>query len=317
MKSDLSWSITTTSFFLFFWLAGPGQAQVVCPDPPNRVTVTVNATVTFDPANQLFTYEYEVFNDPTSLQDVNHFALDFASPVSEITSPQGWSDGFFDGRSTISWYAVEPDPSYPDEPDTGDIPPPLFPIRPGTSMSGFSFKSPNPPGPVKFYVMGFTQLPGAPSELEVEELLEECPQIRGGFFDLAVTGFTQGPVSTDLAITKTDSPDPVTAGSNLTYTITVTNNGPFDATGVTMTDPLPAEVTFVSATPSQGTCSESAGTVTCVLGSLANGTNATVGIVVTPPVPGTITDTATVTGDQSDPNPANNTATETTAVNAP
>ncbi len=317
MKIDFCWPLAITTFLFFFWLAPLSYAQVVCPDPPNKVTVTVNATVTFDSTTQLYTYEYEVFNDPTSLQDVERFTVDFAPPVSEITSPQGWARSFFRIRSTIHWSAFEGIDPPPGEPDPGDIPPPLFPITPGTSKTGFSFKSPNPPGPVKFYVMGFTPLPSGLSDEEAETLADECPQLAGNFFQLAVSGVTQGPANTDLAITKTDSPDPVTVGSNLTYTITVTNNGPFDATGVTMTDPLPAEVTFVFATPSQGTCSESAGTVTCVLGSLANGTNSTVEIVATPTVPGTITDTATVAGDQFDPDPANNTATETTTVDAP
>ena len=45
-----------------------------------------------------------------------------------------------------------------------------------------------------------------------------------------------GAPAADLSVTKTDSPDPVRSGGNLTYTITVTNNGPDAATGVTMTD---------------------------------------------------------------------------------
>ena len=56
----------------------------------------------------------------------------------------------------------------------------------------------------------------------------------------------------DLSITKTDSPDPVTAGKNLTYTVQVTNGGPSTASAVTVTDTLPAGVTFVSATPPLG-----------------------------------------------------------------
>ncbi|MBI3459898.1 DUF11 domain-containing protein, partial [Candidatus Acetothermia bacterium] len=75
---------------------------------------------------------------------------------------------------------------------------------------------------------------------------------------------------TDLAVTKTDSPDPVIAGNNLTYTLTVTNNGPDNAGGVTVTDTLPGGVTFISAVPSQGSCSQSAGVVTCSLGTMAN-----------------------------------------------
>ena len=61
--------------------------------------------------------------------------------------------------------------------------------------------------------------------------------------------------SADLSIAKTDSPDPVIAGTNLTYTLTVSNGGPSDALGVSVSDTLPAGTSFVSSSPSQGTCS--------------------------------------------------------------
>src|SRR6185503_4706869 len=112
--------------------------------------------------------------------------------------------------------------------------------------------------------------------------------------------------ATDLAVTKTDSPDPVVAGNTLTYNLTATNNGPSNATGVTLTDKLPAGVTYQSATPSQGSCSQASGTVTCNLGSIASGGSATAAIAVTPPpAGGTITNTASITGGQSDPTSAN------------
>jgi uncharacterized repeat protein (TIGR01451 family) len=113
-------------------------------------------------------------------------------------------------------------------------------------------------------------------------------------------------LAADLAIAKTDSPNPVTVGNPLTYTITVTNNGPSEATGVTVLDPLPNGVTFGSATASQGSCTQSSGTVTCSLGTMVNGASATVTIVVTPTTAGTITNTASVTGDLSDPITGNN-----------
>src|SRR5260370_41336218 len=74
----------------------------------------------------------------------------------------------------------------------------------------------------------------------------------------------------DLAITKTASPSAGTAnGSQLTYAMTVTNGGPDTATDVNVNDPLPAGTTFVSVTPSQGSCSAPApgnnGTVNCSL----------------------------------------------------
>ena len=118
----------------------------------------------------------------------------------------------------------------------------------------------------------------------------------------------------DLSVTKTDSPDSVPVGADLTYTMTVTNSGSLNATGVTLTDTLPPDTTILSITPSQGTCSSAGLVVTCLLGSLNNGSSATVTIVVWPNSTGTLTNTASVTGSQSDLNTANNTATATTTV---
>src|SRR5207244_11504754 len=79
--------------------------------------------------------------------------------------------------------------------------------------------------------------------------------LYAGTFGGGVFAIQQVNLTADLLVTKTDSPDPVTVGKNLTYTVTVTNHDPIDATGVTMSDTLLSAVTFVSATPSQGSCS--------------------------------------------------------------
>src|SRR5436190_17516586 len=70
------------------------------------------------------------------------------------------------------------------------------------------------------------------------------------------------PTLTDLAITKT-GPATVAGGGPIAYALTATNNGPSDATGVTVSDTLPAGVTFVSASSSVGTCANASNTVTC------------------------------------------------------
>ena len=105
--------------------------------------------------------------------------------------------------------------------------------------------------------------------------------------------------SASLAIVKTAMPSPtVPEGDTVTYTIGITNNGPSSATNVTVTDPLPADVTYLSLTTSAGTCSEAGGTVTCLLGSMANGGTATITILTLAGAPGIATNTASVVADQ-------------------
>jgi uncharacterized repeat protein (TIGR01451 family) len=137
-----------------------------------------------------------------------------------------------------------------------------------------------------------------------------------------IGAFEVVPTGADLSITKSGAPNPVVSGNRLTYTVSVTNNGPEDATGVTVTDPLPDNVHFNSVTPTQGTCTRSTtkpapkdGTVTCSLGNVAKGASASITIVVTTTTPGTLTNTAHVSGSEEDPNPGNNNATATTSVN--
>src|SRR6185436_634244 len=98
----------------------------------------------------------------------------------------------------------------------------------------------------------------------------------------------------DLSVAKSDSPDPVSKGAALTYSVVVTNNGPGSAAGVQLSDSLPANVQFVSAASTAGSCALSGSTVSCNLGSLSNGASATVTIIVTPKKAGTLTNTASV-----------------------
>ncbi len=106
----------------------------------------------------------------------------------------------------------------------------------------------------------------------------------------------------DVAIGKT-GPAVVNATSNLTYTISVTNFGPSSATGVVVTDTLPASVTFVSASAGGA---NNAGVVNWTLGNLINGAVSNLTVTVTAPASGSLTNIATASSPTGDPNPTNN-----------
>lgn len=129
--------------------------------------------------------------------------------------------------------------------------------------------------------------------------------------------------SSNLRISKSDNPDPVRVGAQLTYTIGIENRGPDPATGVTVTDNLPRSVDLVSASGPGGPCTPQGQKLRCPIGALApvgvnyGGTQTAVTIVVTPRSAGTIRNTATVKGDQKDPASGDNRASATTRVLGP
>ncbi len=102
----------------------------------------------------------------------------------------------------------------------------------------------------------------------------DTPRCDVGAYEFQTFGFT---------VTKDDGlgGSPVFEGESFTYTINITNNGPGDATDVVLNDPLPENVSYVSANTISGPCSESAGTVNCELGNLKEGESAVVTIRVT------------------------------------
>src|SRR5205823_3569318 len=128
-----------------------------------------------------------------------------------------------------------------------------------------------------------------------------------------LTLIVTGPTSANLFISKTASPNPAIALTNLTYRIVVTNNGPSPATGVAMTDLLPAGVNFVSTSATQGSCSGTT-TITCNFGSLARGSSAIANIVVVPQSTGQLSNTATATATEPDPDTSDNSSTIVTTV---
>jgi uncharacterized repeat protein (TIGR01451 family) len=136
----------------------------------------------------------------------------------------------------------------------------------------------------------------------------------GGLFQTGTgTGTGTGTSPADVSINKTASSGSIAVGTNLTYTIVVTNNSPSNvAQGVTVNDDLPTGVSLKSATSTAGNC-DGADPISCNLGSLAAGAKITVTVVVTANQVGSITNTATVSAT-NEANPANNSASVATTM---
>ncbi len=121
----------------------------------------------------------------------------------------------------------------------------------------------------------------------------------------------------ELAVGETPSPVVVNLGSNLLSTITVTNLGPNNANAVVLSNTLPAGLNFLSATSSQGTCTNYGGIVVCSLGTVTNGTIASVQIHALAVTAGDWTNVAVVSSTTLDPVPGNNTVLGSISVNSP
>jgi len=140
----------------------------------------------------------------------------------------------------------------------------------------------------------------------------------------SATATTTISTSADLSLTKSDAPDPVVAGNNITYTITLNSSGPSNATNVALSDSVPANTTFVSLTqPGGWNCTTPAvgatGAINCTIASFSPGSSMfTMVVAVDIATAGgtTITNTASVSASTPDSNSANNSATATTTVTA-
>ena len=150
------------------------------------------------------------------------------------------------------------------------------------------------------------------------------PKVNGP--DLTFNG-NGGPLGFDAFVTKlfasTDAnlnivktgPSSVVVNDNFDYTLTVTNLGPASAPMVKVSDVLPTQVTFLSATPTQGSCSlVSTSKVVCGLGTMTNGQVVTIDIKVNAATGGTAVNTGGVTSKAVDPFGGNNASQVTTSI---
>ena len=119
--------------------------------------------------------------------------------------------------------------------------------------------------------------------------------------------------SVDIAATLSGTTNPAPRAVPFIYTITVTNNGPADATGVMVTNPLPPGLSYVNATTSQGSCNFDGSALTCNVGALPAGAGAVITLTVDASLAGAVTDTVSAGANEADNNPLNNSASLATA----
>jgi len=207
-------------------------------------------------------------------------------------------------------------------------------FKPTNAGAGDTFPAPAPApgGGSALSIFNGTSPNGTWSLYVVDDAAADLGNIAGGWdLIISTTNDCSTPTPTpsatpsvtpfhdvDIALTMSDSPDPVQVGNNLTYTITIVNRTTqHEAQNVHMSDTLPAGVTLVSVTPSQGACGGTT-TIGCSLNNLSSfpgQDSATVILVVRPTTAGTLTNTATCTTVSQEFNPENNTDTELTTVN--
>ena len=132
-------------------------------DVRNKLAATAAATVTYDSNTGLFTYTYVLTSGPQSLQEIESFYVPLrGTTVVNLRAPAGWiallkatDDGM------VVWCACAPEGIVvpPDFVDYGQLVPSIYQVKPGQSLGGFSFQSPDPPTTGTFYAAGFAQLP--------------------------------------------------------------------------------------------------------------------------------------------------------------
>jgi TolB protein len=137
--------------------------------------------------------------------------------------------------------------------------------------------------------------------------------LRNGNDDIYCLPYVR-PAGADLCVNMQDHPDPVEEGYYLTYSISVKNYGPDNATGVVVTDTLPANINFLSVTSTRGVCNVSNEVVTCNIAELDSGENVIVTIIVQPLIEGLISNSVSINGNEIDSLVFNNSLIEETFV---
>jgi uncharacterized repeat protein (TIGR01451 family)/uncharacterized delta-60 repeat protein len=188
--------------------------------------------------------------------------------------------------------------------------------RPSPVLPVAAFPSPAPPAPyaTNLSACNGSNPNGAWNLFVIDDTTLDTGSIANGWI-LTLTAASVVPAAADLVLAVTDNPDPVVIGSNLTYTISVTNFGPSTASNVVISANLPTTANFISASPGY-----TLGTNSVIfpnIGNLATNASVTLSVVVQPFVVGPTTNVVTVTSAAADPNLADNTVADVATVVPP
>ena len=169
----------------------------------------------------------------------------------------------------------------------------------------------------------FNELAGAISSVNNTQLVATVPNLaQSGPITVTAPAGTNTSAepfvldyTSDLAVSLTNAPNPVTLGSNLVFTINVVNKGPYPTPSVALTNILPGSVELAAVGITSGwTLATNGNVLVATTGTFSVGASATLSLRVIPLAEGTITDTVLVSGGDPDPQLANNTAGITTLV---
>ena len=162
-----------------------------CPPPPSSIDPSVTASISFDKKAGLYTYKYAVQNGQSSQIPIDTFIVQLSQSPTEIQSPVHWISGFMN-LSHMPFHIIW-DSVYSSKRKSVDI-------GPGQRLSGFSFKSAQPPGVVQYNAQGRTGVPSSsPPAVGAadDEPTPNCPNwdFNNPRFQTLVTGLTTGPLN--------------------------------------------------------------------------------------------------------------------------
>jgi len=165
---------------------------------PDSATPTLHVTVQVlqDPVTKLFRYNYTFTNDATSPSEVSAIQLLVNhSVVFDVKTPPGWTSQMWGDGAALAFAATDTGILPSGFVDDGLLVPSPFQIKPGQSLSGFSFLSPDASAPIEMFAQGFQQLPIVDENVDSDS---------GG---LAVNSFkttVQGPVGATSLLSRID-----------------------------------------------------------------------------------------------------------------